>query len=450
MEVVFATDFSEPAGQAGDVAAALAGALKLPLRIVHCVSNWILVEPVLPETQLTSSRTRLDAEAERLRAGGIEVKVDLRSGGDISQELLAAVAEHPTKLLVTGPTKGGAGRWLAGRVPERVAEAAQVPVLVVRRPGPLLSWLAGKETVCALCGVDFTQSSDAALGFVRELRGIRSLEVEAAHVVEEKSSRLTALVSGPSRHDWTGDSTAPDTEADIRERICRVLGEPPLKIHVPHVERHADRALARLADEREAGLVVVGTHLRHGWQRLKAHPFPRGVVSHASTNVLCVPAGAAEKDLRTPVIRRVLVATDLNSTGNNPLRYALALMPAGGEVRVIHVIHAMAVSTNPLARSITAFGNRMAADKARAEAQAILESVIASFPHDNGFHFTAEAIMHENTAEAISAAAGQFGADIICMGTRGHSRAGVAVMGSVMQAVSAKSQCPVFVFPAVP
>jgi nucleotide-binding universal stress UspA family protein len=373
----------------------------------------------------------------------------LRSGGDISQELLAAVADHPAKLLVTGPTKSGAGRWLAGRVPERVAEAAQVPVLVVRRPGPLLSWLSGKETVCALCGVDFTQSSDAALGFVRELCGIRRLEVEAAHVVEEKSSRLTALVSGSSRHDWTGESTVTNTEADIRERICGVLGEPPYKIHVPRVARHADRELARLAEERDAGLVVVGTHLRHGWQRLKAHPFPRGVVAHAATNVLCVPAGAAEMDLRTPRIRRVLVATDLNSTGNNPLRYALGLMPSGGEVRVIHVIHAAASSINPLSRSITAFGNRMVADKARAEAQAILESVIAAFPHDGNVHFTAEAIVHEHTAEAICGAADQFGADVICMGTRGHSRAGVAVMGSVMQAVSAKSQRPVFVFPAV-
>jgi len=70
-----------------------------------------------------------------------------------------------------------------------------------------------------------------------------------------------------------------------------VLGSEPAHVHPARLSRHPDPELAHLADERGAGLIVVGTHQRHGWQRL-THSFSRGVLALAATNVLCAPENA--------------------------------------------------------------------------------------------------------------------------------------------------------------
>ena len=41
--------------------------------------------------------------------------------------------------------------------------------------------------------------------------------------------------------------------------------------------------------------------------------------------------------------------------------------------------------------------------------------------------------------------ADRFRADVICMGTKGHSRTGAALLGSTVQAVLARTHKPVFV-----
>ena len=160
-----------------------------------------------------------------------------------------------------------------------------------------------------------------------------------------------------------------------------------------------------------------------------------------------MPAAASPPAFRVPHLKRILVATDLTLPGHDPLRYALSLAPAGGEIRLIHVIPAPEAGFNPLVKSVTYLGNSMVADKARAAAQAALDTITANVPHSRTVRLSSEAIIHEDTAEAICAAAEHFGADIICMGSSGHSRAGVAVLGSVMQAVTAKGHRPVLAVP---
>lgn len=448
MQILCATDFSAPAVRAADVAAALAKAQGIPLRIIHCVPSWpLIVEPGITESLWEAWSLHLNNEAERLRATGIEVNSEVRRGS-ASQDLLAAAGEHPTQMIVVGATGAGlAERWLMGAVPGRVAESAPVPTLVVRQPDRLLSWLKGENRLRVLCGVDFNLSSDAALIAVRDLQRMGSIELEAAHVREMSSSSFADFVFAPSPLEHPHDAPEADAGRDVWDRVNDVLGEPPMKVHAPGASKHRDHELVQLADERDAGLIVVGTHQRHGLGRLGSHSFSRGVMTHAATNVLCVPAASVTLPFRIPQLRRVLVATDLSSPGHDPLRYALGLLPGRGEIRVIHIIPMPTQGINPLVRSVTYFDNTITSDKAVTAAQAALDSMIAHLPRRQGLHVSAEAIIHENTAAGICASAGHFGADVICMGTSGHSRAGTAILGSVMQAVTAKSPCPVLVIP---
>ena len=64
-----------------------------------------------------------------------------------------------------------------------------------------------------------------------------------------------------------------------------------------------------------------------------------------------------------------------------------------------------------------------------------------------GVAVSVEAVIHADAASALCEAAERFGADVICMGSRGHSRLGVALLGSVAQAVIARAHRPVLVVP---
>ena len=68
MQILCATDFSKSATDAADVAAALAKKMKLPLRLVHCGQDFIVMGdlPVVVADE-RPVKDQLRREAERLR-----------------------------------------------------------------------------------------------------------------------------------------------------------------------------------------------------------------------------------------------------------------------------------------------------------------------------------------------------------------------------------------------
>jgi nucleotide-binding universal stress UspA family protein len=433
MQIICATDFSLAAMAAADVAAALAKKLQLSLRLVHVAQDYIVMGD-LPVVAPDDShfREQLKKEAARLRATGIPVAEELRHGS-ASFEVVDAAAEKPTRLIVLGYLgKGMAERWLIGSVAERVAEEAAVPTLVVRQGELLLDWIKGESALRLLCGVDFTASADAAIGALKTFVPLGKVEVEAAYVRPPDDP-----ITGPEQQDVR--------RRDVWERLHGILGDMPMKVHVQDGEGQPAAEFLRTADEQKAGLVVVGTHQRHGWQRLKAPSFSRSVLAHAVTNVLCVPAGAVATEERIPTIRRVLVATDFTETCPHALRHACSLLPAGGAIHLVHVCHEPTRGINPVIASELYFDHSVATAEAKRKAVEKFHALASSFPQAPGVVITSEVLTHHDFAAAICEAAERTGADVICMGTKRHSRAGVALLGSTVQAVIARAQPPVFV-----
>jgi nucleotide-binding universal stress UspA family protein len=431
MQILCATDFSPAAMAAADIAAALAKKLQLPLRLVHAAPDYIVMGDlpvVVPDDH--PLREQLKKEAERLSATGIQVAEELRHGSP-SFETIDATSEQPTKMIVVGSTgKGMAGRWLIGSVAERVAESAAVPTLVVRQPELLQDWLKGEATLRLLCGVDFTASADAAIAAVQTLAALGQVEVEAAYVRPVEDPILSQDQQSAQQR-------------DVWERLHAILGDLPVKVHVRDVGGPPATEFLHTADEQKAGLVVVGTH--HGWQRLKAPSFSRNVLAHSVTNVLCVPAAAGTPDMHIPVIRRVLVATDFSEVCTDALRQAHSLLLEGGAIHLVHVCHEPDSGINPIIASEVYFDHSIVTAKARKEAEESFKVLTASFPKVTGVAITTEVLAHHDFAMAICEAAERKGADVICMGTQGHSRAGVALLGSTVQTVLARSHKPVFV-----
>lgn len=432
MQLLCATDFSQTATAAADVAAALSKKLHLPLRLFHAAQDYIVMGDlpvVVPDDHPV--REQLKAEAERLRASGITVLEELRHGS-ASFEIIDAAAEQPTQMIVIGSVgKGRAERWLIGSVAERVAEAASVPTLVVRQADLLLDWLQGESTLRALCGVDFTASADAAIAALKPWIAQGRVDVAAAYMrpVEEP-------IPAGERQDTY--------QRDVWERLHAILGDIPMKVHVRKVAGQPAARFLQTADDEESGLLIVGTHQRHGWQRLKAPSFSRSVLAHSVTNVLCAPAASAPS-VPIPAIRHVVLATDFTDTCMEALRHAHSLLPSGGAIHLVHVCYEPSRGINPVIASEVYFDHSLATAKAKKEAEEKIHALTASFPHVPGVTLTFEVLTHEDFATAICEVADRKGADVICLGTKGHSRAGAAILGSTVQAVLARTHRPVFV-----
>ncbi len=432
MQILCATDFSQPARDAAEVAAALAKRSGLPLRLMHCGPEWVVAGEIpLPVAEPTAARAELEAETARLRQMGVEVCAEYCQGS-ASWEVLRAAAKQATKLIVLGSTgKGRAERWLVGSVAERVAEDASAPTLVVKQPRRLLEWLHDGGSLLILCGVDFTGASDAALEAVREWHRMNGVDIEAAHVVGG---------------DLPADEERTSMERDVWERLHAALGDLPVKVHVLGAARGAGVAeFARLADDRRAGLVVVGTHQRHGLERLAEPSFSRGTLARSGTNVLCVPASAYPPVRRVPDIKRVLVATDLSVESEAAFDHAVALLHAGGEVHLLHVCRQIDAGVNPLIASEVYFDHSLALQKQKEEAGARLNDYLGRQVLPDGVQVSHEVCVHESIAGGICDVAVKCGADVICLGGKGHSRIGAALLGSTVQSVIAGTTRPVFV-----
>jgi nucleotide-binding universal stress UspA family protein len=377
-------------------------------------------------------REQLKREADRLRATGLEVVEEFRHG-NASPEIIDAAAGQPTKMIVLGSVgKGMAERWLLGSVAERVAEGAAVPTLVVRQPELLLDWLSGADALRLLCGVDLTASADAAVAALQTFVVLGRVEIEAAYVP-------------PPEDPIAAKDQQVIRQRDVWERLHAILGDVPVKVHVRDVGGQPAVEFLRTADEQQSGLIVVGTHQRHGWQRLKAPSFSRSTLAHATTNVLCVPSAASLPETRIPSIQRVLLATNFTDVCTEALRHAHSLLPAGGSIHLMHVCFEPSSGINPVIASEVYFDHSIATAKARKEAEEKIKALPLSLLTVPGVAITSEVLAHHDIAAAICDAAERKGADVICMGTKGRSRTGAALLGSTVQAVLARAHKPVFV-----
>lgn len=443
MQILCPTDFSRPAAAAADVAVAIAAKRQAALKLVYCAADWVAAaELPLTDPADLAAPQQLDDEARRLGSSGVAVSTAILRGSS-SREITNAARDDAGMIVMGSTGKGAAERWLVGSVAERVAESAPVPTLVVRRAEPLLAWLLQGRPLRILCGVDFTGAADAAVAVVKQLIQLGPVEVEAAYVPRAED---VGKEPAPEEPDTVPEEIV-SLERDVWERLHDALGDMPIEVHVRSAFGSPAFEFVRVADERKADLVVVGTHQRHGLSRLAAPSFSRGVLHHAASNVLCVPQNPRGVELPTPVVRRVLVATDLSPAGNEAMRHAYSLLPSGGTLRVIHVCPAPSSGIDPLTAARVYFDRSLESAKIVEDAEQRLEAIIPRKLATSTVTTTCEAVVADDVASSICEAAERFRADVICMGTKGRSPAAAAVMGSLVQSVIARSHRPVLVVP---
>ena len=430
--IVCGTNFSVHAQEAANAAAALASRFSATLVLVH------VHDPAAPSG---GGEAKLAEEAKRLRDGGVTVEEEFLSGTPAVKLVEAAKQREAILLVVSTIGHIAPSRFVAGSVAEQAAETSPAPTLVVRRSAPLVNWARQNQPLKVFVGYDFSAAADHAVRWLRPWQQSGGCEITVAYAAypPQESWRL-----GIGENTWMPALPPPAQriiQSDIEERVGESLGANATKVRVETTWGRVDPVLLSLAKETEADLIVLGTHQRQGFGRFWLGSVSRAVLRDAPTNVLVVPQDqtASEAQANPPTIRRVLVTTDFSELGNRAIPRALALLPCGGTLCLVHVIASSATDKDSEPCLVTSPDH---------SANAQLRALVPAEAEACDVAIRTEVIQSGKAATAICQAAERFDADVICIASHGRSGISKAILGSVAQDVMARSSRPVLVIRA--
>ncbi len=427
--IVCATDFSVSAQHAATVAAVLATRSQAELVLVHALDLGpaVLVAARERRVALRVAEMRLKAEVRRLVDCGLKIETKVIEDGWVSEALLGYLrAAPPDFVVVSSRRKSAIDRWAMGSASDQIAQHAPCPTLVVRDPAPLLAWGRGEAPLKVFAALDFDAGSAAALRWVAQLQAIGPCELTAGHVNWRPDNRDV----GEPRPDAPRN---PPKEQEALERklgklVRDIVGHEAARSVVQATWGTPDPVLMEMAAEAGAGLILAGTHQRHGFGWLWHGSVSRNLVHHAPVSVACVPTDAAlvPSAMHIPQFRRVLVTTDFSTVGNAAIPWAAAGVTAGGTVELLHVVS-------------TGSGGADRLERARQK----LRKLIPMEAQRIGLRTEVVALEGSDAAAAICEEAERFGADVVCLASHGRTGLAKALLGSVAAAVVAGSFRPV-------
>jgi nucleotide-binding universal stress UspA family protein len=284
-KITCATDFSQGAGVALQVAARLARQYGAQLEIVHAwalppsvsMDGFALAPSVIDEIIADANRGLADAAAT-VRALGIEeVSTKLLDGA--SWEAITAELERDEAVdLVVVGTQGRTGlpRMLLGSVAERIVRHAPCSVLVVR---PATEVAPFDHVACL---VDFAEGSRYAVELAAGLadpagRGLTLLHVLELPVTFNGVFDDPSFVSDLDRH---ATAHLADWAANLKAHT-KLTVTTQMRIGTP-----AAQGLAMLDADPSYDLVCVGSRSRKGLKRMLLGSVAERIVRHAKAPVL--------------------------------------------------------------------------------------------------------------------------------------------------------------------
>ena len=132
-----------------------------------------------------------------------------------------------------------------------------------------------------LCAVDFSETSEQALRYARDLAAVTKGHLTVVHVVDQ-------LLHTAAHTSGSGEAYMKQTQEELDKLLRRIAPERPFGITV-EVGDAAEQILKQV-DECRADLIVMGTHGREGAQRLVFGSTAEAVLRRSAVPVLAVPA----------------------------------------------------------------------------------------------------------------------------------------------------------------
>ncbi|MBI3270613.1 MAG: universal stress protein [Planctomycetes bacterium] len=450
MPILCGTDFSEGAADAHRAAASLARRLSESVVLAHAADLPAAKTPPDPvrESLLERARVLLRDRANDIRQSGLAVEEELLTG--IPDEALLACADRVNAriLVLSSLGRRSGAAWSLGSTADRVSQSSRRPILVVRGGDALEAWARGERSLRIIVGVDFSETADAAMRWVAELRKAGPCDVVAAHVCFQPAEHQRLGVPAPI----TLGRIHPDVEKvilrDLEARFGPLAGSGELRFVVrPGLGRTAD-VLVDLAAQEPADLLVVGTHQRKGIDRLWHGSVSHDVLNLSRLSVAVVPMPAVTASTTPPIprLRSVLVPTDLSDVGNHAIPYAYSLLASAGTVFLLHVAESLHPASSAATRVhiVPTPDPKVTAQRA-SDISARLQTLVPPESKVRGIATRLEIVEGTDVTETICQVAERLGVDAICMGSHGRSGVSRLILGSVAQGVMTKSTRPLLV-----
>jgi len=298
--VLVPVDFSSHADQAVADAIEIARAFDAHIDLLHV---WHLpIQASMPQAGLVPVEVMegfRKGEHERLKvieAGVRSEKVPCASHmieGVPSQQIANSAEELGSDLIVMG-TRGRTGlqHVLLGSVAERVVRSARCPVLTAKADDTR----GAIRPRVIVVPIDFSGAAERALQAARDLAGAMGpahlVLVHGYYVPAELEQMLVSESTGGSG--GVLDRLSKDAARELEQMLVSLQDAG---VSAEYVAQHGppERVIARVAEERDADLIVMGTHGRKGLSHLLIGSVAEHIVRVAPCPVLTIrPAEEAD------------------------------------------------------------------------------------------------------------------------------------------------------------
>jgi len=192
--------------------------------------------------------------AEPLRAAGMDVSIEIRSGGVIEEELIAAAAHAQARLIVVGSRGHNVvSRMFLGSVARALLHKATIPVLLEWIEPTAAATQSHCEAVCddtlrhVVIATDFSVDAAAAEHAVLQLA--------------PRAKRIDALHVSPGRDSGVWQLSAEATQAALADLVARIRQAGGTGESI-RLEGKVSQEIIRYAETHDASLIVVGKHGR--------------------------------------------------------------------------------------------------------------------------------------------------------------------------------------------
>jgi universal stress protein E len=282
-------DFSEQSGHALRWAKALARRTGGRLTVLSAVDPLLAeaaklrfgLDLVHAETELALRQFAAETWSEET-PDATNVNFDVRVGNP-ADAILAAAAKERADLIVMGTQGlGGLRKWLLGSTTERVLRRTLTPVLAV--PPTVSDPDAAPRTLGpVLAATDFSDTSARALRWAADLAHEMSSPLLLVHVVEP-------IAVAPQWQPYVQDADQARV-ADARTELDKLAKQFAGSVECESLVesgRPAD-AIALIADQRRAGVIVMGLASRQGPLGSRPGSIAYRILCLAKAPVLVVP-----------------------------------------------------------------------------------------------------------------------------------------------------------------